>query len=333
MKRYHRYLISLFLILATGLFIDGCRKKFIPEEFELISSRFGEFKMFDQIIDGKLVKRIIFKNDDVYESANLQLVQLNQIIQLASTDMFLFTVESFDDNSECPAKFLVITLNADGKFKTFPEIGNCNDIPDVQDNGEQVTDFINKIQAATMRGKNMVTQILKVAQKKSEPTLKIDLVKIIKETIGELELAKPNHIKISFITKLEQAALDATEANIHQVIYNLCNNAIYAMKNNEIGNLSINLDKIPILDEMKQIIHSPGFQFSYQIIVSDDGAGIKQTDLDKIFEPFFTTKQDKGGTGLGLASVYSIIQNLQGTISVVSKEKIGTKFTINLPCN
>ncbi|MBK6608359.1 MAG: PAS domain S-box protein [Leptospiraceae bacterium] len=204
---------------------------------------------------------------------------------------------------------------------------------DESDNVRKVNDFINKIQAATMRGKNMVTQILKVAQKKSEPTLKINLVKIIKETIGELELAKPNHIKISFITKLEQAALDATEANIHQVIYNLCNNAIYAMKNNEIGNLSINLDKIPILDEMKQIIHSPGFQFSYQIIVSDDGAGIKQTDLDKIFEPFFTTKQDKGGTGLGLASVYSIIQNLQGTISVVSKEKIGTKFTINLPCN
>ena len=163
MKRYHRYLISLFLILATGLFIDGCRKKFIPEEFELISSRFGEFKMFDQIIDGKLVKRIIFKNDDVYESANLQLVQLNQIIQLSSTDMFLFTVESFDDNSECPAKFLVITLNADGKFKTFPEIGNCNDIPDVQDNGEQVTftfDSVLTFSPVTYRYENGLIELI-----------------------------------------------------------------------------------------------------------------------------------------------------------------------------
>lgn len=139
MKRYRTYFASLFLILTITLFVDACRKKFIPDEFELISSRFGEFKMFDQINDGKLVKRIIFKSDDVYESANLQLVQLNQIIQLASTDMFLFTVESFDDNTDCPAKFLVITLNADGKYKKFPEIGNCNDVPDVQDNGEQVT--------------------------------------------------------------------------------------------------------------------------------------------------------------------------------------------------
>ncbi|MBK8393764.1 MAG: hypothetical protein IPL26_00755 [Leptospiraceae bacterium] len=139
MKLFFKYLFSLLLVLSTALLVEGCRKKYIPEEFELISSRFGEFKMFDQILDGKLIKRIVFKNDDVYESANLQLVQLNQIIQLSTADMFLFTVESFDDNSECPAKFLVITLNTDGKHKTFPEIGNCNDIPDVQDNGDFVT--------------------------------------------------------------------------------------------------------------------------------------------------------------------------------------------------
>lgn len=147
MNSYQKYLISLFLTIAAILFANGCRKKYIPEEFELISSRFGEFKMFDQILDGKLIKRITHKNDDVYESANLQLVQLNQIIQLSQADMFLFTVESFDDNTECPAKFLVITLNADGKYKTFPEIGNCNDIPDVQDNGEQVTFTFDSVMA------------------------------------------------------------------------------------------------------------------------------------------------------------------------------------------
>jgi hypothetical protein len=146
MKRYRKYLLS-FIIISTTLFTESCKRKYIPEEFELISSRFGEFKMFDQILEGKLVKRIVHKNNDVYESANLQLVQLNQIIQLSSTDMFLFTVESFDDNSECPAKFLVITLNSDGKFKTFPEIGNCNDIPDVQDNGEQVTFIFDSVLA------------------------------------------------------------------------------------------------------------------------------------------------------------------------------------------
>lgn len=144
MKKYCKYLLSLILI-STTLFTESCKRRYIPEEFELISSRFGEFKMFDQILNGKVIKRIIYKNDDVYESANLQLVQLNQIIQLTSTDMFLFTVESFDDNSDCPAKFLVITLNADGKYKSFPEIGNCNDIPEVQDDGEKVTFLFDSI--------------------------------------------------------------------------------------------------------------------------------------------------------------------------------------------
>lgn len=139
MKRNYKFIISFLFIALAVLFIDACRKKNLPQEFDLISSRFGEFKMYDQILDGKIVKRIIHKDDDVFQSENLQLVQLNQIIQLNTSDMFLFTVESLDDNTQCPAKFLVITLNADGKHKTFPEIGNCNDLPDVQDNGEQVT--------------------------------------------------------------------------------------------------------------------------------------------------------------------------------------------------
>ena len=127
--------------------------------------------------------------------------------------------------------------------------------------------------------------------------------------------------------------LDASETSIHQIIYNLCNIAIYAMKKKEIGNLSVRLDKVLILEEMKHFIHSSEFQYVYQIIVRDDGVGIKQTYLDKIFEPFFSTKQNDGGTGLGLASAYGIIQSLKGNISVTSKENVGTRFTIYLPCD
>ncbi|HMV42855.1 MAG TPA: hypothetical protein PK079_23775 [Leptospiraceae bacterium] len=157
MKRNYKLILSFLMILLTVFFVEACRKKNLPAEFELISSRFGEFKMYDQMLDGKIVKRIIHKEDDVYQSENLQLVQLNQIIQLNTSDMFLFTVESLDDNTQCPAKFLVITLNSEGKFKTFPEIGNCNDLPEVDDNGEQVTFTFNSIlsyEAVTYRFEN-----------------------------------------------------------------------------------------------------------------------------------------------------------------------------------
>lgn len=138
--------IKLLLLFVLAISLSDCKKrKFIPEEFESLSSRYGELKMFDVLQEDKLFRKIVFGDDEIYESENLQLVQLNQIIQLNNTDMFLFTVESLEDNSDCPAKFLVITLNSEKKFKTFPEVGNCNDTPEIVDNGEKVTFSFEKI--------------------------------------------------------------------------------------------------------------------------------------------------------------------------------------------
>jgi len=66
-----------------------------------------------------------------------------------------------------------------------------------------------------------------------------------------------------------------------------------------------------------------------QIFVCDTGDGIKQENLAKIFEPYFTTKES--GTGLGLTTVYKIIREHQGEISVDSREREGTNFEITLP--
>jgi two-component system sensor histidine kinase PilS (NtrC family) len=66
-----------------------------------------------------------------------------------------------------------------------------------------------------------------------------------------------------------------------------------------------------------------------KIIIADDGSGMTRNDLKRLFEPFFTTKP--GGTGLGLATVYRIIETHGGTISVESAVDAGTTFTIFLP--
>lgn len=105
------------------------------------------------------------------------------------------------------------------------------------------------------------------------------------------------------------------------------------MKNRENSTLSLSLTKIMISDELRAKLSRIGNPFAYEIIIKDEGMGIKQEHLDRIFEPFFSTKQNDGGTGLGLASVYSIIQSLDGSISVTSKENVGTTFTIYLPTN
>ena len=67
------------------------------------------------------------------------------------------------------------------------------------------------------------------------------------------------------------------------------------------------------------------------ISVKDTGTGILKEDLPYIFEPFFTTKQEGFGVGLGLSTLYGIIERHRGTIDVESKEGTGTTFTITLP--
>lgn len=77
-------------------------------------------------------------------------------------------------------------------------------------------------------------------------------------------------------------------------------------------------------------IDEAGVRDYIEIKISDNGSGIPEEDLPKIFEPFYTTKGQKG-TGLGLAVIWGIIDNHDGTISVESKINKGTTFTILLP--
>ena len=68
-----------------------------------------------------------------------------------------------------------------------------------------------------------------------------------------------------------------------------------------------------------------------EVAVKDNGTGMNKTTLDQIFEPFFTTKEAGRGTGLGLASVYGVIQNHSGHIDVQSEPNKGSTFTFRLP--
>jgi len=110
--------------------------------------------------------------------------------------------------------------------------------------------------------------------------------------------------------------IEADEGQISQVIHNLVINAKQAMPLG--GTLRVNMDNDDSSEEPKIIIE-----------VADDGMGIPPHHLDRIFDPYFSTKQM--GSGLGLASCYSIIKNHGGTITVKSEGNQGTVFTILLP--
>jgi len=68
------------------------------------------------------------------------------------------------------------------------------------------------------------------------------------------------------------------------------------------------------------------------ISISDNGSGIEPKYLSQIFEPFFTTKKSGQSMGLGLSTALGIIKNHSGDLAVESVPKMGSRFTITLPC-
>ena len=106
---------------------------------------------------------------------------------------------------------------------------------------------------------------------------------------------------------------------INQVIVNLCNNAIHAMRDTG-GCITV---KGSLLEE--------GPSVRYAITVSDNGPGIPEEVQKQIFTPFFTTKKQGEGTGLGLSVVQDLIHEVSGEINMVSVVGTGTRFDILLP--
>ena len=104
-----------------------------------------------------------------------------------------------------------------------------------------------------------------------------------------------------------------------QVLVNLLNNAH---------------DASPV--DSKITLSSKLVSGSVQISVTDEGSDIPEEIRDQIFDPFFTTKEPGEGTGLGLSLVYSIVENLDGHIDIISasnrKENPGTRVILTFPC-
>ncbi|MEM7184502.1 MAG: ATP-binding protein [Spirochaetota bacterium] len=119
-----------------------------------------------------------------------------------------------------------------------------------------------------------------------------------------------------------------TPEELHQVILNLCRNAIHAMPNG--GELTIRLRKSDFRDasRLKEIKEDTNFLV---LGIHDTGTGIEPAIIERIFDPFFTTREVGDGTGLGLSAVQGIVEQHNGKIVVESEPGRGANFYLYFP--
>jgi CheY-like chemotaxis protein len=149
-----------------------------------------------------------------------------------------------------------------------------------------------------------------------------NMTKMLRRILGE-------DIQIQFKYAPQPLFVHADAGMIDQVLMNLTLNSRDAMP--EGGHLVIETAAVE-MDEMATLQSARGRAGSFvRLSVSDTGTGIAPAIMPRIFEPFFTTKDVGKGTGLGLATVFSIVQQHQGWIDVSSEPGAGTTFDIFLP--
>jgi signal transduction histidine kinase len=129
----------------------------------------------------------------------------------------------------------------------------------------------------------------------------------------------------------DQDTVLADPTKIHQVLMNLCTNAVHAMRERK-GELTISLAPEEVNPGDALFIHHgliPGIYL--RLTVRDTGTGIAPEIMNRIFDPFFTTKKPGEGTGMGLSVVYGIVRGYGGTITAESEMGKGSEFHVYLP--
>lgn len=186
-----------------------------------------------------------------------------------------------------------------------------------------------EISKASEKSAGLVRQLLAFSRK-DEPRMRdAELNELVASMSRMIRRLIGAEIHFEFKPCEETLGVSCDPGQIEQVLVNLCVNSRDAMPGG--GNLTVETSLVS-LDEHYCRINTQLKPGRYACItVSDNGAGIPPEIQNRIFEPFFTTKEVGKGTGLGLASVYAIVQKHKGAVHLYSEVGIGTTFRIYIP--
>ena len=199
---------------------------------------------------------------------------------------------------------------------------------DYPHSGEELRENLDQTRLATERAAQLTRQLLAFSRKQVRQPRVLDLNEIVGKMVSMIRrLIGPDvtlHMKTA--PGLRPIMIDPNQ--IEQAILNLVLNARDAMPQG--GHLSISTEdaETPALENPSAGTDTGPWT---QLTLSDTGIGMDEETRSRAFEPFFTTKEEDKGTGLGLATVYAIVGQAGGHISVDSAPGAGSEFRIYLP--
>jgi two-component system, cell cycle sensor histidine kinase and response regulator CckA len=189
--------------------------------------------------------------------------------------------------------------------------------------------YLSLISQQAYHASRLIRQLLDYSRNSIVEQQAINLSAFLEEMVGLLQRTVPENISVELERTVEEALVRADPTRLQQVMINLAFNARDAMPHG--GKLSISLCRLEVGpgNQPAGVELAPGHWVCVR--VSDTGFGIAAEILPHIFEPFYTTKEPGRGTGMGLAQVQGIVEELDGAIGVESRLGDGTTFTIYLP--
>jgi CheY-like chemotaxis protein len=190
---------------------------------------------------------------------------------------------------------------------------------------------IEEIRRAAERGVGLVRQLMILARRESGATVVFDLNELIAGLDGFLRSTIGEHITVERRLAPDLWPLADDPARIEQILINLAVNARDAMPGGGTLTFETGNAELSAAETMAYPGAAPGRYV--RLLVTDTGVGMDSEVASRAFEPMFTTKGAAQGTGLGLATVYTIVTQAGGLVDLSSQPGRGTSIEINLPAS
>jgi len=191
----------------------------------------------------------------------------------------------------------------------------------------EAQEFAREILVEAKRAATLTRQLLVFARRQASDPSVMDLNEAVIATLKMLRRLLGEDIELCWTPAAGRCLVKFDLSQLEQVLANLAVNARDAIDG--VGRIALETAVVDVDRDASRFGRKPGRYV--RLTFSDNGCGIEPAVMEHLFEPFFTTKTLGQGTGLGLATVYGIVEQNGGFITVASEKGQGTAFSIYLP--